>query len=97
MKTLLPLALLLAFAACKNDPGPGQLTGTSTPEAMGERQTQTAQPANDTALTGTFGGGAAGEGGQSAVTATHPGATGTDVTSGTDPNVTTAAPTVTGT
>ncbi|MDQ3280992.1 MAG: hypothetical protein M3Q69_06235 [Acidobacteriota bacterium] len=96
MKTLLPLALVLFLAACKNDPGPGQLTGTSTPEAMGERQTHTA-PQNDTALTGTFGGNVPGQSGQSAVTATHPGATGTDVTSGTDPNVTTAAPTVTGT
>jgi hypothetical protein len=92
MKALLPLLLLLA-AACKPDPGGGELTGTISPEAQARRATETpASTPSDTALTGTFGGPAAGSApGQPAATATHPGATGTDVTT-TDPNVTTTNP-----
>ena len=95
MKRILPL-LLLAAVACKNDPGGGELTGTSSPEAEARRATETdPTPHNDTALTGTFGGDAPGQApGTPAQSGTHPGATGTDATTLTDPNVTTthAAP-----
>ncbi len=89
MKTLLPLFLLLCVA-CKPDPGPGELTGTSSPEAEARRATESTTSPTDTALSGTFGGSAPGSApGESATTGTHPGATGTDPTSATDPNVST--------
>ncbi|MEA2465183.1 MAG: hypothetical protein QOJ98_2930 [Acidobacteriota bacterium] len=98
MKRLLPF-LLLAAVACKDDPGGGVLTGTSSPEAEARRATEAPPPGNDTALTGTFSSDAPGNApGTPAETGTHPGATGTDATTLTDPNVsttdasTTAAP-----
>lgn len=94
MKRILPL-ILLAVAACQNDPGGGELTGTRSPEAEARRATETpASTPTDTALTGTFSSDAPGNApGQPAATGTHPGATGTDATTLADPNVsTTAAP-----
>jgi hypothetical protein len=81
-------ALLLLCVACKNDPGGGELTGTSSPEAEARRATETQTTPTDTALTGTFGGPAPGSApGTPAETGTHPGATGTDASTVTDPNV----------
>lgn len=57
-------------------------------------------PQNDTALTGTFGGATPGSApGVSSIDGTHSGATGTDASTMTDPNVSTtggAPPSVTG-
>jgi hypothetical protein len=88
MKRILPL-LLLAAVACKDDPGGGVLTGTSSPEAEARRATKAdPTPGNDTALTGTLSSDAPGNApGTPAETGTHPGATGTDATTLTDPNV----------
>ncbi|HEY0160051.1 MAG TPA: hypothetical protein VGF28_22380 [Thermoanaerobaculia bacterium] len=88
MRAFLVLALLLT--ACQEKPGPGELTGTMSPEAEARRATETdPTPQNDTALTGTFGGPAAGQApGTPAETGTHAGATGTDASTTTDPNVT---------
>ncbi len=53
------------------------------------QETQT-NPQADTALTGTFGGGATGSApGQTSMTGTHQGATGTDASTITGPNVST--------
>jgi hypothetical protein len=94
MKRILPLILVVVLfgaVACKNDPGGGELTGTSSPEAEARRATETPESTpTDTALTGTFGGDAPGLApGTPAESATHPGATGTDATTLTDPNVST--------
>lgn len=88
---LAAIALLVLFAACKEKPGPGELTGTISPEAEARRATETpASTPSDTALTGTFGGTApASTSAPTATSGTHPGATGTDASSTTDPNVTT--------
>jgi hypothetical protein len=104
MKLLLPLLLLFFVSACKNDPGAGELTGTSSPEAEARRATEMqdtqVNPQVDTALTGTFGGGTPGAApGQTSMTGTHQGATGTDASTLTDPNVSTTggpAPSATG-
>ncbi|HEX8616788.1 MAG TPA: hypothetical protein VF911_04290 [Thermoanaerobaculia bacterium] len=90
MKRILPF-LLLAAVACKNDPGPGELTGTSSPEAEARRATETpASTPTDSALTGPIDGISSGMApGTPAATGSHPGATGTDASSTTDPNVTT--------
>jgi hypothetical protein len=90
MKRLIPLLFCLV-AACKGDPvGAPSTTATSgTMSAAGQDTAAIEHPpaARDTALTGTFGGGAPGRApGESATTATHPGATGTDAVSMTDPN-----------
>ncbi|HEX8255893.1 MAG TPA: hypothetical protein VF846_22325 [Thermoanaerobaculia bacterium] len=101
MKSLAAALLLVALVACKNDPGGGQLTGTSSPEAEArratEQDTQVNPAATESALTGTFGGPTSGQApGQPAESGYHQGATGTDATTLTDPNVsTTAAPTQT--
>ena len=92
MTRLAAAALALLFlAACQPDPGGGELTGTSSPEAEGRRATETPESTpTDTALSGTFGGPAPGQApGQPAATGTHPGATGTDASTLTDPNVST--------
>lgn len=68
MRVLL-LLLLLVCLACKNDPGGGELTGTSSPEAEGRRLNETPPPSpTDTALSGTFGGQSPNAPGQSATT-----------------------------
>ena len=84
--------LLLTLSACRQA-SQVTATGTISPEAEGRRQTEGAR-ASDTALSGTFGGDAPGQApGQPAASGTHPGATGTDATTLTDPNVsTTGAP-----
>lgn len=85
MKIVVPLLLLL-LTACQADPGGGELTGTSSPEAQGRRATEAPPAATDTALTGTFGGPSPSM--TPSATTTHPAATGTDPTTLTDPNVT---------
>lgn len=85
---LLLISLLLVLAACKEDPGGGELTGTSSPEAEGRRLNEAPPPGSDTALSGTFGGQAPNAPGESATTGSHPGATGTDTANPMDPHVT---------
>lgn len=91
MKIFAALLVLLSLAACQEKPGPGELTGTSSPEAEARRATETPQSTpTDTALTGTFGGTApASTSAPTATTGSHPGATGTDASTLTDPNVST--------
>ena len=87
MKALLAAALLL-LAACSPA---GTDSATRSPEARGRRQVETTTSPTDTAASGTFGGGhEAPE--HTATSGTHPGATGTDASTLTDPNVSTTDP-----
>ena len=86
MKPLLAVALLLA-AACSPA---AEDSATRSPEARGRRQTETTTSPTDTALSGTFGG-THDAPANSATSGTHPGATGTDTSTLTDPNVSTTS------
>lgn len=87
MKIAAPL-LLLFLCGCQPDPGAGELTGTSSPEAEARRATEAPPAATDTAVTGTFGGPSPGL--TPTAPNTFPGATAASTL--TDPNVSTPAP-----